>query len=72
MATIACENCGWCSIRRDGPTCDHPQSTQTLPNWFTGGNMSVQMSLDSMRSIGPCGPTATLFKPLVGAMTMDT
>lgn len=61
---VACQDCRWCMVKADGPACTHAQSWQTIPDYFTGNNFQARMSMTSMRTVGPCGPTATLFEPL--------
>lgn len=61
--TIACNDCFWEALRRDGPACEHPQCFISVTDYETGKPYMTQYSLNAMRTVGPCKPAALLFQP---------
>ena len=43
--------------------CRHPQSAVELLDPYYGTMKTVRHAIDTMRTIGPCGPEAKLFEP---------
>lgn len=59
---IPCNECRFCLVKASGPSCLHTQAEQSIPDYFTGVMTPQRMSMTSMRTLGPCGPAATLFE----------
>ena len=60
----ACKHCKWCEIRPT-PICFHPKSFVEQHNFYQGTVQLKPQSDQSMRTIGQCGFTATLFEPKI-------
>jgi len=58
---VACKNCVH-SEMRPTPLCCHPNCTFTFTDYHSGLTQVVQMSDQAARTVGPCGPSATLFQ----------
>jgi hypothetical protein len=61
---IACKNCRHVidDGTEDRTPCGHPKAVRDLSDFLTGRSRVVQMSIESMRTIGDCGPDAKLFE----------
>ena len=67
---IACRDCHHLLIpvlddegTKGRAQCLHPKARVEMADFLTGRPNIIQMSIESMRTIGDCGPDAKLFEP---------
>jgi hypothetical protein len=62
---IVCRDCLHCSTDhgKQAPLCLHPRSYQEMTVYYSGQTYTLPLAVETMRTLGPCGPEATLFAP---------